>query len=129
LSAPLPLLSSGREASGRRGRRGQEDFSGLRERQPNDSPRHVAWKAMARDLNRPLLIKRFDGGAAEELWLDWDRTPAPDVETRLSLLTGWVLAAEREQARYGLRLPGRAFSPDCGPRHRDACLEALALHA
>lgn len=127
LSAPLPPFSSGRE-SGRRGRSGQEDFSGLRERQPNDSPRHVAWKAMARDIERPLLIKRFDGGAAEELWLDWERTPAPDVETRLSLLTGWVLSAEREQLRYGLRLPDRAFAPDCGPQHRDACLEALALY-
>jgi uncharacterized protein (DUF58 family) len=47
---------------------------------------------------------------------------------RLSLLTGWVLAAEREQYRYGLRLPGRVIAPDCGPPHRDACLEALALH-
>jgi uncharacterized protein (DUF58 family) len=53
---------------------------------------------------------------------------ARDVETRLSVLTGWVLAAEREQIRYGLRLPGRSIAPDCGPAHRDACLEALALY-
>jgi uncharacterized protein (DUF58 family) len=130
LAAPLPPFSSGRKTAGRRGKSGQEDFSGLRERQPNDSPRHIAWKAVARDIdNRPLLIKQFAGGAAEELWLDWDATVyAGDVETRLSLLAGWVLAAEREQARYGLRLPGRAIIPDCGPSHRDACLEALALH-
>ena len=35
----------------------------------------------------------------------------------------------KEQYRYGLRLPGRVIAPDCGPLHRDACLEALALHA
>ncbi|GHU19016.1 hypothetical protein FACS189475_05470 [Betaproteobacteria bacterium] len=130
LNAPLPPASSGWEAAGRRGRSGQEDFSGLRERQPNDSPRHIAWKAVARDIeHRPLLIKQFDGGAAEELWLDWAATAHHgDGEMRLSLLAGWVLAAEREQYRYGLRLPGRSIAPDCGPAHRDACLEALALH-
>jgi uncharacterized protein (DUF58 family) len=131
LAAPLPPASSGWEAAGRRGKSGQEDFSGLRERRPNDSPRHIAWKTVARDFeHRPLLVKQFDGGAAEELWLDWEATShARDVETRLSLLTGWVLTAERERFRYGLRLPGRAIAPDCGPPHRDACLEALALHA
>jgi uncharacterized protein (DUF58 family) len=129
LTAPLPPTSSGWEASGRRGRSGQEDFSGLRERQPNDSPRHIAWKAAARDIDRPLLVKQFDGGAAEELWLDWAATAYNgDTEIRLSLLTGWVLAAEREQCRYGLRLPGRVIAPDCGPAHLDVCLEALALH-
>ncbi|GHU32755.1 hypothetical protein AGMMS50256_23400 [Betaproteobacteria bacterium] len=129
LNEPLPPASSGWEAAGRRGRSGQEDFSGLRERQPNDSPRHIAWKAAARDIDRPLLVKQFDGGAAEELWLDWAAiTHSRDSEMRLSLLTGWVLAAEREQYRYGLRLPGCVIAPDCGPPHRDACLEALALH-
>ena len=131
LAAPLPPAASGRETAGRRGNGGQEDFSGLRERQPNESPRHIAWKAVARDFeHRPLLVKQFDGGAAEALWLDWEATPHHgDMEMRLSLLTGWVLAAEREQYRYGLRLPGRVIAPDCGPLHRDACLEALALHA
>jgi uncharacterized protein (DUF58 family) len=130
LAAPLPPPSAGRKTAGRRGRSGQEDFSGLRERQPNDSPRHIAWKAAARDIDeRPLLVKQFTGGAAEALWLDWDATAhAGDVETRLSLLAGWVLAAEREAVRYGLHLPGRAIAPDCGPSHRDGCLEALALH-
>jgi len=77
-----------------------------------------------------LLIKQFDGGAAEELWLDWELTPpAADTEVRLSLLAGWVIAAERERLRYGLRLPGRTIAPDSGTAHREACLEALALHA
>jgi uncharacterized protein (DUF58 family) len=131
LDAPLPPSSHDQRNSGRLGKSGQEDFSGLRERQPNDSPRHVAWKAVARDFDhRPLLIKQFDGGAAEELWFDWKLTPeARDVETRLSILAGWVLAAERDRYRYGLRLPGRSIAPDHGPAHRDACLIALALHA
>ena len=130
LTAPLPSPTSTGATSGRLGRSGQEDFSGLRERRPHDSPRHIAWKAVARDFeHRPLLIKEFDGGTMDELWLDWQATPPhADVETRLSLLAGWVLAAERETYRYGLRLPGRTIPPDHGLHHRNACLEALALH-
>jgi uncharacterized protein (DUF58 family) len=131
VDAPLPPSSFSQRNPGRLGKSGREDFSGLRERQPNDSPRHIAWKAVARDFDhRPLLIKQFDGGAAEELWLDWNLAPdARDVEARLSILAGWVLAAERDRCRYGLRLPGRSIAPDHGPAHRDACLAALALHA
>lgn len=129
LDTPMPLASPGWRSPGQRGRSGQEDFSGLRERQPNDSPRHIAWKAAARNIDtRLLLVKQFDGGVADEMWLDWDQTPPGDNETKLSQLTGWVLAAEREQCRYGLRLPGRIIAPDTGLAHRNACLEALALH-
>lgn len=108
---------------------GQDDFAGFRERQPADSLRHVAWKASARQASdAPLLIKQFAGGAQSELWLDWALTdPALAVETRLSLLTGWVLAAEAAAHRYGLRLPGTSLPPDSGEQHRANCLQALAL--
>ena len=130
IETPLPPPAAIAQSGQRHGDTGQEDFTGLRLRQPNDSPRHIAWKAVARDIdNRPLLIKQFAGGAAEELWLDWSLTPADSgLETRLSLLAGWVIAAERTQSRYGLRLPGRDLAPDLGSAHRDACLEALALY-
>lgn len=126
LPQPLPIAYSGH----RQGNSGQEDFTGLRQREPSDPTRHIAWKAVARDYSsRPLLVKQFAGGAEEELWLDWSLTPAgADIETRLSILTGWVLAAEEKQARYGLSLPGRDLPPAQGGAHRDACLEALALY-
>ena len=131
IETPLPSASLVWESSGTRGHSGQEDFSGLRQWQQNESPRHIAWKAVARDIDhRPLLSKQFDGGVAEELWLDWDLIPsACDTETRLSLLTGWVIIAERKQRHYGLRLPGRTITPASGLTHRNICLEALALHA
>ena len=109
---------------------GDEDFAGLRERQNSDSPRHIAWKAAARDGGeRPLLVKLFAGGAQEELWLDWAATEwlADDVETRLSYLTGWVLSAEDAGCAYGLRLPDANFAPAHGMGHQRRCLEALAL--
>jgi len=107
--------------------RGNEDFAGLRGYQPSDSPRHVAWKAAAR--SDEMLTKQFSGEAAAELWLDWQLVPgAPGLEQRLSRLAGWVLAAEREGAHYGLRLPGVEIAPRRGDAHCAACLQALALY-
>jgi uncharacterized protein (DUF58 family) len=105
---------------------GNDDFSGLRSYQPADSPRHVAWKAVARTGD--LLTKQFTGEAGAELWLDWQYLGSLPVETRLSRLAGWVLAAEREGAVYGLRLPGAELPPSRGDAHRAACLQALALY-
>lgn len=130
IETPLPPPFIVSHSGQRRGDSGQEDFTGLRLRQPSDPPRHIAWKAVARDIdNRPLLIKQFAGGAVEELWLDASLTRAGGgLETQLSLLAGWVIAAERTQTCYGLRLPGLEIAPNQGSAHRDACLEALALY-
>jgi uncharacterized protein (DUF58 family) len=106
---------------------GNDDFVGLRAYQHSDSPRHVAWKAVAR--SDELLTKQFAGDAAAELWLDERLLPAGlGLEQRLSRLAGWVLAADRAGAHYGLRLAGVEISPGRGTPHRAACLQALALY-
>jgi uncharacterized protein (DUF58 family) len=129
LASPLPPPSPTPSGGERSGDGGQEDFAGFRERQPADSPRHVAWKASARDGGeRPLLVKQFAGGAQVELQLDWALTdPALSVEIRISQLAGWVLTAENEACNYALHLPEKAIQTGCGDAHRRHCLEALAL--
>lgn len=130
---PLPYPPPMPQAGARPGRQGSgagdEDFSGLRTRQPGDSPKHIAWKAYARDPEqRPLLVKQFAGGNEPELWLDWDDLPdAMDIETRLSIMTGWVIATEEAGRRYGLRLPEQAIAPAKGGPHARHCLKVLAL--
>jgi uncharacterized protein (DUF58 family) len=122
---PAPSAESARGAL-RSPTPGNDDYSGLRAYQLSDSPRHVAWKAVAR--NEDMLTKQFTGEAAAELWLDWARLPAIDVEQRLCRLAGWVLEAERAGVQYGLRLPGVEIAPGRGEAHRSACLKALALY-
>ncbi|MBL8398896.1 MAG: DUF58 domain-containing protein [Candidatus Accumulibacter sp.] len=125
---PLPPSSVSGLVEQHRGDVGQDDFAGLRQRQDSDPTRHIAWKAVARRAEeQPLLVKQFAGGGTEELWLRWSLTTAADDEDRLSILAGWVLAAERQHARYGLELPTLRLSPARGPAHRAACLRALAL--
>ncbi|HEX7055459.1 MAG TPA: DUF58 domain-containing protein [Burkholderiales bacterium] len=125
--SPLPAPSAEAAAGGLRSPvPGNDDYAGLRTYQLSDSPRHVAWKAVARSDD--MLTKQFSGEAAAELWLDWRLLPGHlGVEARLSRLAGWVLAADRAGTHYGLRLPGVEVGPGRGDRHRAACLQALAL--
>jgi uncharacterized protein (DUF58 family) len=98
----------------------------LRQYHVGDSPRHVAWKAAARD--RGLLTKQFSGQAETELWLDWHQLPVHmDGEEKLSRLTRWVLDAHARGMAFALRLPGKTVEPASGMGQRDRCLEALAL--
>jgi len=134
-ASPLPPLAhSARSGGARAHAQGSDDFSGLRSYQRADSPRHVAWKTVARGDTQharsdAMLTKQFAGDAVAELWLDLgDLPPALGLERRLARLAGWVLAAERAGARYGLRLPGAEIEPGRGATHGAACLEALALY-
>jgi uncharacterized protein (DUF58 family) len=126
VAPPLPLSAPG-EVGGARSGRGSEDFSGLRTHQPSDSPRHVAWKAVARE--QPLLTKQFSGAGNAQVWLDWHALPPGlDVEARLSRLTRWLIDAHAQNLAYGLRLPCREIPLGQGARQFQDCLEALALY-
>ena len=104
---------------------GGDDFIGVREFRPGDSPRHVDWKAVAR--GEVWHTKQFGGGHQVSVWLDWDTLAGFDVETRLSVLTRWVLEAQRQGMLYGLRLPAQTLPPNSGEAHQHECLKALAL--
>ncbi len=104
---------------------GHEDFSGLRNYQSADSPRHLAWKVLAR--GGPLLTKQFAGEQVHELELDWASLPAQlDVEQRLSRLSAWLLAAERSGRAYSLTLAEHSIPLAKGRDHLHRCLSALA---
>ncbi len=122
----LPLPEAGAGDGGVHGQ-GYDEFSGLRPYRPGDSPRHIAWKAVARDT--ALLTKQFSGRADAELWLAWEALPAAmDTERRIAHLTRWVLDADAQGLAYGLRLPGTTIPITAGSAQRSACLRALALY-
>ena len=123
--APLgaPSAQGERQEAGAQG----EDFTGYRAYQLGDSPRHVDWKAVARE--RGWLIKQFGGEAGNRIhWFSWDDVAAlGHTEAGLSQLCRWIVEADAQQQRYGLRLPGFERAPSQGEAHRHACLQALAL--
>ncbi|NNC77510.1 MAG: DUF58 domain-containing protein, partial [Woeseiaceae bacterium] len=123
--APVPPPSQMALGHRQHDARGEEDFAGLRRFNIGDSPRNVAWKAYAR--SGQLLSKRFAGADTSSQWFDFDEMDATDVETRLSVLTRWIIDADRTREDYGLKMPGVSLAPSHGEAHRNACLEALAL--
>lgn len=110
---------------GPRPRAGDDDFAGFRDYVAGDPARLIHWKSLPRTGR--ALVRRFEQNTAPELWLDWNALPGLDTEARLSQLTRWIIDAEVQGSRYGLRLPNGHFQPEAGAGHRQRCLEALAL--
>ena len=104
---------------------GEEDFNMLRAYRPGDTPRQIAWKALAREQG--MLTKEFSATASSELWIDFEDARAASLEGRLSVLAHWVMQAEQFGQSYGLRIPGTHLDPARGEGHKHRCLEALAL--
>lgn len=126
--APLPLPTARPDAGDALSTgAGSDDFFGLRNYTPSDSPRHVAWKASAR--GEEPLTKVFTGRAASEMWFDYEdnNLAVLDREARLSRLTRWVMLATRDGIRYGLKLPGVEVPLGEGESQREQCLRELAL--
>lgn len=124
---PLPYGGETAQGATRDGS-GRDDFSGLRDHQLADPPRHVAWKAVARQDDGPLLTKLFTGASAQRIWLDWNSLPMGiDTEQCLSILARWMLNAEAAGLSWGVRLPSFRLDPDMGKAQLAAGLRALAL--
>jgi uncharacterized protein (DUF58 family) len=121
--APAPVPAYRHASAGDRGV-GADDFLGLRGYRPGDSPRQLDWKAFGRE--RGLVVKQFGGDRADQVWLEWERLPAADPETRLSLLCRQVLDAAQSDLTFALQLPGTEVPMGHGEAHKHRCLEALA---
>ena len=127
LHGELPLDSGRGEKGHPTFEPGVEDFSGFRNYRPGDPLRHVAWKTLAK--GQPLQTREYIAYADRSRWLDWEQTQGNGgVEERLSLLCRWVLELDRQQAEYGVLLPGFRLEPASGSSHRERALTALALH-
>ncbi len=127
--APLPAARPvpGHQPSSRISGTGETE--GVRAYRRGDSPKTIVWKKTAKALEAggELLSRDTSAAHLHQLWLEWQAIPGLAPEDRLSRLAGWVLLADHQGLRYGLRLPGVTVEPDQGDAHRRRCLEALAL--
>lgn len=123
---PLPPGQPDAAGMGAQSAQGEDDFAALHPWRMGDSLHRVHWKSAAKDQG--LYTKQFSGHSAGALWLDWDALGGLDKEARLAQLCRWVLDADATGQGFGLRLPGLQIDPGSGTRHRQRCLEALALY-
>lgn len=126
---PLPGASGDRH--GHQEVSGNEEFAGIRNYQPGDPLKHLAWKQIARSHasgSELLYSKQFARQVSGELLLDFASLPARmALELRISRMTAWVLEAERQGRPYAFRLASQHFPAALGATHQHACLSALAL--
>lgn len=122
--APLPF-GTRPDGAGKRAIAGDDDFAGLRNYVAGDAMPRIDWKAFARE--RGLQVKQFFTQAGEELWLDFSAAPDRTEEEKLARMARWVLDAEAQGLRYGLRLPDGELPPNNGVAHRDECLRRITL--
>ena len=110
------------------------EFDGVRAYRRGDPLKLVVWKKAAK--TDELVSRDAQQAQRLELWLDLAHaaqglgaasTGGAAREHALSRLCAWVLLAESQGLRYGLRLTGTELAPDSGPAHRKNCLQALAL--
>jgi uncharacterized protein (DUF58 family) len=104
----------------------EEEWESLRNYQPGDSPRSIAWKAWARGA--PLMVAQYQGSGGSEHLLSFVGLEALDLEARLSQLCAWVHECARLDAACALELPGIELPLGRGTVHRATLLRALALY-
>jgi len=123
----LPLPADIGNKSGERSltNAGADEWLGLRAFRDGDSPRQVDWKAYARDA--PLLVKEYSAAGAEVRIFDLSHLGHLGMEAQLEQLARWIVDAESNGERYGLKVPNRFIAPNHGSEHRHQCLAALAV--
>lgn len=131
-AAPPPLPTTGAAREDGHGTVGLDNFAGIRNYQPGDPMKHLAWRQIARlhpADGGNLVSKHFEGGAVSDLLLDLNQLPYHlDIELRLSRLAAWVLEAERRALPYALSVGHRQITQGLGEAHCAECLRALALY-
>lgn len=126
IPCPEPLITTNTGIDeGQAREKGAEDFHNLRDYQAGDPIKQVMWKAYARE--RGLLSKEFEDYVGEQQTLSWDSVAHYEKELAISYLTDAVLAAEKSQQVYGLKLPQESIAMGQGPEHLHKCLKSLAL--
>lgn len=121
---PLPRLGRGDDGMAQVGE--GEHFHGLRAYRPGDPLRQVAWRASAR--HGKLYSRVMETPREQACELNWYLMGDRDAEEKLSILTAWILMAERRQLPYSLELPSDALPAGLGEDQRDSCLKILALY-
>ncbi|MEX2217352.1 MAG: DUF58 domain-containing protein [Phycisphaerales bacterium] len=110
-----------------------EEFFGLREYVPGDSPRRIAWKRSAR--TGELVVRQNASPAPQRVWIVLTLLPAGQRsaarlnERAISLAASVLSAAARAGIAVGLAIPaaGALSVPRLGPWHADRLLAELAL--
>lgn len=119
---PLHIANTDGYAS----RKGDEELRHLRDYQPGDAPRQIAWRASAR--TGELRTREMQSHSASDVVLDLRQIHGISYEEKISRLAAWCVRAEAQGLRFELRgIETAGLGMGTGPQHLRACLACLAL--
>ncbi|MCA9298880.1 MAG: DUF58 domain-containing protein, partial [Phycisphaerales bacterium] len=103
-----------------------EEFYGLREYAPGDSPRSIAWRASARAGD--LIVRQRAAPSPTRIWILLDLQEADEVEDAIVMAASFAAAAADLGYAVGLVSPhaGLLHLPIEGRRQRELILDDLA---
>ncbi|MFC3217261.1 DUF58 domain-containing protein [Comamonas sp. JC664] len=124
---PLGLADAG-SGSSTSLRASSGELDGVRSYRRGDPLKLVVWKKAATSLatgSGHFVVRDNQHQAQQDLWHDASHCGLAEREAQLSRLTAWVLMADQQGLRYGLRLgaANAEQAADSGPRPppRPAC--------
>ncbi len=126
LTRPLPIIERDAGVSERMSFQQQDEFTNIRPWREHDPPRHILWKAYAKQ--QPLMTMEFTESLLVEVWLDEALTPGADLEERLSRLCYAALQLNQQEVLYGLKLGSWELAPAEGEEHLHQLLALLARY-
>ncbi len=102
------------------------EYDGIRPYRVGDAKKRVVWKKFAK---ADELVTRDDVSVASNaLRLDFNALGGLDTEARLSRLTAWVLACDRQGTPFELQLGTQRLDQGEGGAQAHAALKLLALY-
>ncbi|MGB0514822.1 MAG: DUF58 domain-containing protein, partial [Wenzhouxiangellaceae bacterium] len=119
-----PLVQRANHDASERAGDDSDEFHGLRGWREGDPLHRIAWKASQR--HDQLLARQFTRPERDRLTLRLTDAPGASLEDRISVVTRWVLEANRKQFEYALDLGNQQIEAGTGSDHRTRCLNALA---
>ncbi len=126
--APLPQaqLADKKSAASTAANKGDEQFEHLRSYTAGDALNKIAFKQFARTGQLVTQHWQSDLTESDEIQINFNQMPG-SIEANLSQITQWVLQLSAQNRAFTLNLPGNAPLRGHDTRHRQQCLEALAL--
>jgi len=102
------------------------DFIGIKDYIEGESLSRISWKHVARNQQK-LVSKQFSEDNIVPMWLALNQVRGDDIENKLSKLAFAIDLYGQQQLLYGLALNKSTIAPGTGAKHKQQCLEALAL--
>lgn len=118
--------NEGDEGNSSRTQAGMEDFDSLKSYIQGEPLHRIAWKQVAK--GQGMVSKQFSGDSPEVHWLSPGLFHDDDTETMLGKMCHMVIVLSARQQYFGLTLNGRHTGPANGERHKETCLNMLALY-